>query len=89
MAAITGLEVALGHPPDVLRGQRIGLVTNPAAVDRHLRLGIDRLWAAGKSPDPGASPGPAREHATGEHTAGAWRVTRPFEALRRRFLRYA
>ncbi|MDQ3703230.1 MAG: DUF1343 domain-containing protein, partial [Chloroflexota bacterium] len=82
MTAISGLEVALGHPPDVLRGRRIGLVTNPAAVDRRLRLAIDRLWEAGASPEPprggpspshGASPGPA-----GEHAAGAWRVTRLF-----------
>jgi uncharacterized protein YbbC (DUF1343 family) len=39
--------VFLGEPPDVVRGQRIGLVTNPAAVDRDLRLAMDRLAESG------------------------------------------
>jgi uncharacterized protein YbbC (DUF1343 family) len=46
MVAVSGLEVLLERPPDVVRGQRLGLVTNPAAVDRELRLSIDRLWNA-------------------------------------------
>ena len=48
MVAVSGLEVLLERPPDVVRGQRLGLVTNPAAVDRELRLSIDRLWNATK-----------------------------------------
>ncbi len=44
MVAVSGLEVLLERPPDVVRGQRLGLVTNPAAVDRELRLALDRLW---------------------------------------------
>lgn len=31
-----GLEVLLASPPSVLRGKRIGLLTNQASVDRHL-----------------------------------------------------
>jgi hypothetical protein len=48
MAALSGLEVFLRQPPPVVRGQRLGLVTNPAAVDRDLRLAIDRVVAAGR-----------------------------------------
>jgi len=61
MVTLSGLEVLLqgldgsapsggegGALPDALRGQRIGLVTNPAAVDRDLRQASDRLWAAGR-----------------------------------------
>jgi uncharacterized protein YbbC (DUF1343 family) len=44
MSVTTGLEAFLHDPPDVVRGQRIGLVTHHAAVDRSLRLAIDRLW---------------------------------------------
>ena len=55
MVAVSGLEVLLERPPDVVRGQRLGLVTNPAAVDRELRLSIDRLWNATKEgPEAGA-----------------------------------
>ncbi|MGH2353958.1 MAG: exo-beta-N-acetylmuramidase NamZ family protein [Chloroflexota bacterium] len=46
MTAIAGLEVLLREPLEVVRGRRIGLVTNPAAVDREVRLSIDRLWEA-------------------------------------------
>jgi uncharacterized protein YbbC (DUF1343 family) len=53
MVAVSALEVLLERPPDVVRGQRLGLVTNPAAVDRELRLSIDRLWNATKA-DPEA-----------------------------------
>jgi uncharacterized protein YbbC (DUF1343 family) len=62
MVTLSGLEVLLtgagapgapGAPgaalPDVLRGQRIGLITNPAAVDRQLRQTSDRLWAASRA----------------------------------------
>src|SRR4051794_35792040 len=41
-----GLEVFLENPPAVVRGRRIGLVTNPAAVDRRLGMAIDRLAEA-------------------------------------------
>ena len=46
MTAQPGLEVFLQDPPEVVRNQRIGLVTNPAAVDRQLGMAIDRLAAA-------------------------------------------
>jgi uncharacterized protein YbbC (DUF1343 family) len=41
----TGLEVFLSDPPAVVRGQRLGLLCNPASVDHrlaHARLRIDR-----------------------------------------------
>lgn len=80
MAAITGLEVALERPPDVLRGRRIGLVTNPAAVDRGLRLAIDRLWEAGRHADGRGWQGRAARTAgtAGAAGGGLWRLTRLF-----------
>ncbi|MEP6908163.1 MAG: DUF1343 domain-containing protein [Pseudoxanthomonas sp.] len=39
----TGIEVLLEKPLDLLRGKRIGLITNPTGVDRNLRSGIDLL----------------------------------------------
>ena len=68
MTAVSGLEDFLRHPPDVVRGQRIGLVTNPAAVDRDLLLSIDALWAAGAADRSPAAAAPA----------AAWRLTRLF-----------
>ena len=47
MPAISGLEAFLQQPPSAVQGRRIGLVANPAAIDRDLRLAIDRLWEAG------------------------------------------
>jgi uncharacterized protein YbbC (DUF1343 family) len=41
----TGLEVFLNHPPAVVAGRRIGLITNPTGVDRALRSEVD-LFAA-------------------------------------------
>lgn len=41
----TGLEVFLSHPPSVVAGKRIGLITNPTGVDRTLRSTIDLLAA--------------------------------------------
>ena len=46
MTVQPGLEVFLQNPPEVVRNRRIGLVTNPAAVDRQLGMAIDRLSAA-------------------------------------------
>lgn len=40
---MTGIEVLLDEPPDLLRGKRIGLITNPTGVDRQLRSDIDLL----------------------------------------------
>lgn len=48
MGALTGLEVFLSHPPDVVRGQRLGVLCNPASVDRDLRLAVDLLAAEGR-----------------------------------------
>jgi uncharacterized protein YbbC (DUF1343 family) len=45
MAVVPGIEVFLQNPPDVVRGKRLGLVTNPAAVDRTYALAMDRLAA--------------------------------------------
>lgn len=42
----TGLEVLLEKRLDLLRGKRIGLITNPSGVDARLRSSIDRLREA-------------------------------------------
>ncbi len=41
----TGLEVLLQNPPEILRGKRIGLITNPTGVDPELRSAADLLAA--------------------------------------------
>lgn len=41
----TGLEVFLRDPPDIVRGKRIGLITNPASVDPGLHRDVDLLAA--------------------------------------------
>ncbi|HEV2121584.1 MAG TPA: DUF1343 domain-containing protein [Chloroflexota bacterium] len=45
MPVLTGADVLLREAPEVLRGQRIGLVTNPGAVDRHAQSTLDLLCA--------------------------------------------
>ncbi len=47
MPVITGLEHFCEQPPEIVRGQRLGLVTTAAAVDRDLRLSVDRILEAG------------------------------------------
>jgi uncharacterized protein YbbC (DUF1343 family) len=42
----TGLEVLIKNKFDVLRGKRVGLVTNPTGVDRGLRSTVDILFNA-------------------------------------------
>jgi len=42
-ATMPGIEVLLAERLDLLRGKRIGLVTNPTGVDRTLRSSIDLL----------------------------------------------
>ena len=42
-AAVPGIEVLIEERLDLLRGKRIGLVTNPTGVDRALRSDIDLL----------------------------------------------
>jgi len=39
----TGLELLLQTPPEILRGKRIGLITNPTGVDAELRSTADLL----------------------------------------------
>ncbi len=39
----TGLEVLVKSNFEILRGRRVGLVTNPTGVDRHLRSAVDLL----------------------------------------------
>jgi len=41
----TGLDVFLENPPDVVRGKRVGLITNPSGVDARLRSTADLLAA--------------------------------------------
>ncbi|HYM69824.1 MAG TPA: DUF1343 domain-containing protein [bacterium] len=41
----TGLDVFLENPPDVVRGKRVGLITNPSGVDARLRSAADLLAA--------------------------------------------
>jgi uncharacterized protein YbbC (DUF1343 family) len=43
----TGLQVFMAHPPAILLGKRVGLITNPSGVDPALRSTIDLL--AGRS----------------------------------------
>jgi uncharacterized protein YbbC (DUF1343 family) len=42
----TGLEVLVKNNFSTLKGKRVGLITNPTGVDRHLRSGIDILSRA-------------------------------------------
>ena len=42
----TGLAVLLEKRLDLIKGKRIGLITNPSAVDRRLRSAIDLLREA-------------------------------------------
>ena len=43
----TGLEILLAEQPNLLRGKRVGLITNPTGVTRDLRSNVDALRAAG------------------------------------------
>ncbi|MBE6250834.1 MAG: DUF1343 domain-containing protein [Bacteroidales bacterium] len=45
-AVKTGIEVLRDRNFDVLQGKRVGLVTNPSGVDRHLKSTIDILFEA-------------------------------------------
>lgn len=42
----TGIEVLAARGFDILQGKKIGLLTNPSGVDRHLRTTIDILYNA-------------------------------------------
>ena len=42
----TGIEVLEARQFDILQGKKIGLLTNPSGVDRHLRTTIDILYNA-------------------------------------------
>ena len=42
----TGIEVLRSRNFDVLRGKRVGLVTNPSGVDRYLKSTVDILYNA-------------------------------------------
>lgn len=42
---LAGVELLLAERADLVRGKRIGLITNPTGVDRELRSGIDLLAA--------------------------------------------
>ena len=45
----TGLEALIDSPPDWMRNKRLGLLSNPAGVDRRLRHGRERI--ASRFPD--------------------------------------
>ena len=45
-AVLTGLEVLLAESAARLRGRRVGLLTHPASVDRHLRHAVPLLQVA-------------------------------------------
>lgn len=67
---VTGLDNLISNNFEILKGKRVGLVTNPTGVDRHLRSTVDILFDA-----PGvklvALYGP--EHGVrGEFTAGEY-----------------
>src|SRR5208337_2155075 len=40
-----GLEVLLEKHPDLIRGKRVGLITNPGGVDSHLESDVELLRA--------------------------------------------
>jgi uncharacterized protein YbbC (DUF1343 family) len=64
----TGVEVLRSRDFDILRGKRVGLITNPTGVDRTLRSTIDILHAA---PEVTLSALFAPEHGVrGDHAAG-------------------
>lgn len=42
----SGLEVLSGSNFEILKGKRVGLITNPTGVDRNLRSGIDILFCS-------------------------------------------
>ena len=42
----TGLETLVKNNFDILKGKRVGLVTNPTGVDRNLRSTVDILFNA-------------------------------------------
>ena len=44
MNVIPGLEILLGNRLDLLRGKRIGILSNPTSVDRKLHHIVDLLW---------------------------------------------
>ena len=44
MNVIPGLEILLRDRLDLLRGKRIGILSNPTSVDRRLRHIVDLLW---------------------------------------------
>src|SRR5213078_3290008 len=41
-----GVEVFVEHPPAVVRGKRVGLITNQSGIDRQRRSTIDLLRAS-------------------------------------------
>lgn len=43
---VSGLEVLSGSNFEILKGKRVGLITNPTGVDHNLRSGIDILFDA-------------------------------------------
>lgn len=47
MTVKTGLEILLAEQLNLLRGRRVGLITNPTGVTRDLRSNADALRAAG------------------------------------------
>ncbi len=47
MTVIPGLQVLLKERLDLLRGKRIGILSNPASVDRDLRHIVDLFWQHG------------------------------------------
>src|SRR5581483_774087 len=46
---VLGVEAFLQNPPELVRGQRLGLVTSAAAVDSQLRTTIELLAEASRS----------------------------------------
>jgi len=42
----TGLEILAGNNFEILKGKRVGLITNPTGVDRNLKSGADILFNA-------------------------------------------
>ena len=73
-SAVPGIEVLLAERLDLLRGKRVGLVTNPTGVDRTLRSSIDVL---ARHPDVnlvalfGPEHGVRGDVQAGEHVANA------------------
>ena len=55
-----GVEVLLDEQKDLIKGQRVGLITNPTGVDQELNSIVDRLFNRHTSVEPDGFSAPYR-----------------------------